>query len=115
MCLINLLSKLYYKPMKHIVFAYGTLRNKNVLKELLGRVPATYPSSLRGYRMDSILLGGIFYPIIMADPSSSELIKGEYFEVDELELEKLDIYESDAYRRIKIHLDENITAWVYCN
>jgi gamma-glutamylcyclotransferase (GGCT)/AIG2-like uncharacterized protein YtfP len=113
MCLINLLTKFYSQLMMDYVFAYGTLRNKNVLKELLGRVPETNPSSLKGYRMDSILLDGIYYPIIIEDPFSSDQIFGVYFEVDEAELIKLDIYESDAYRRIKILLDDNISAWVY--
>jgi gamma-glutamylcyclotransferase (GGCT)/AIG2-like uncharacterized protein YtfP len=100
--------------MSHFVFAYGTLLDKAIQKELLGRNPQTFSAYLSKFRLGSITIDGIKYPIIIEDSTAEVLIKGEYFEVDEEEIEKLDLYETDAYRRIQVVLENGLYAWVYC-
>jgi gamma-glutamylcyclotransferase (GGCT)/AIG2-like uncharacterized protein YtfP len=99
--------------MKYRVFVYGTLRNGNVRKTVLGFNPYAQKSSLRGFKMSSIELEGINYPIIIEDPLSAELIEGEYFEVDQTGMDNLDWYESTAYSRKEVVLENGLKAWVY--
>jgi gamma-glutamylcyclotransferase (GGCT)/AIG2-like uncharacterized protein YtfP len=99
--------------MKQYVFAYGTLRIESVRRELLGYSLASYPAMLKGFSLSTIVLDNTEYPIIIETPDSQEVIEGEYFEVDQSDLKKLDDYESSAYRRIKVTLENQIVSWVY--
>ena len=47
------------------VFAYGTLRDAKVRKEVLGYSPVDFPARLRGFSMSRIVLYGMSYPIIL--------------------------------------------------
>jgi gamma-glutamylcyclotransferase (GGCT)/AIG2-like uncharacterized protein YtfP len=100
--------------MSEIVFAYGTLRDKIILEELLGRIPERYPAMLKGFQLSSIQLDGNEYPIIIQNPQSNKTIEGDYFLVNSSELKILDDYETDAYRRIEVLLENGTMAWVYC-
>lgn len=100
--------------MPHKVFVYGTLRDKDLQKKLLGRHLDSYPASLYGFKRDIIIIDDIEYPIILEDQKSKDAITGEYFEVSDKELSILDEYETDAYRRILITLNDKSKAWVYC-
>jgi gamma-glutamylcyclotransferase (GGCT)/AIG2-like uncharacterized protein YtfP len=100
--------------MSAFVFAYGTLLDKKMQQEILGRNPKTYPAFLSKFRLESITIDGQKYPIIIEDFSANELIKGEYFKVDEDDLKKLDAYETDAYRRVQVLLENGLLVWVYC-
>jgi gamma-glutamylcyclotransferase (GGCT)/AIG2-like uncharacterized protein YtfP len=99
--------------MKQIVFAYGTLKEKAIRKELLGYESESVPATLKGFSLGAIVLDNVEYPIIRENPSSDEIINGEYFVVNENDLEKLDAYESSAYRRILVKLENHQVAWVY--
>jgi gamma-glutamylcyclotransferase (GGCT)/AIG2-like uncharacterized protein YtfP len=99
--------------MKHSVFTYGTLRLKSVRKDLLGYETVSSPALLKGFSMKTITLDNIEYPIISENPESDEIIEGEYFAVEEEDLKKLDRYESKAYRRIKVKLENQEIVWVY--
>jgi gamma-glutamylcyclotransferase (GGCT)/AIG2-like uncharacterized protein YtfP len=99
--------------MKQYVFAYGTLRKEAVRRELLGYSLVSYPALLTGFSLSTIVLENTEYPIIIENPESLEIIDGEYFEVGEKDLKKLDDYESAAYRRKKVTLENQIVAWVY--
>jgi gamma-glutamylcyclotransferase (GGCT)/AIG2-like uncharacterized protein YtfP len=99
--------------MKYKVFVYGTLRNGAVRKSVLGFNPFSKSASLKGFKMSSIELDGIQYPIIVEDLLSNEIIEGEYFEVDQEGLDNLDWYESTAYHRKEVVLESGDRAWVY--
>jgi gamma-glutamylcyclotransferase (GGCT)/AIG2-like uncharacterized protein YtfP len=99
--------------MTQYVFAYGTLKLENLRQELLGYETPSFPGILKGFSMSSVILDHIEYPIIMENPDSCDIIEGEYFAVEEPDLKKLDIYESPAYRRIQVKLENGIAAWVY--
>jgi gamma-glutamylcyclotransferase (GGCT)/AIG2-like uncharacterized protein YtfP len=98
---------------KYKVFVYGTLRETIVRKTVLGFNPFSQKATLKGFTMSSIELEGIKYPIIIEDPLSNEIIEGEYFEVDQTGLDNLDWYESSAYLRKEVDLENGIRAWVY--
>lgn len=97
----------------HIVFVYGTLRDPKIRRRILGTNPATTPSSLLGFRMSTITLDGVIYPILIEDPGCQEIVNGEYFKVDDKGLLLLDDYESDAYRRKIVTLEDGVQSWVY--
>jgi len=99
--------------MKYKVFVYGTLRDISVRKTVLGHHQSSITASLKGFIMSSIALDGISYPIIIEDPLSTEIIEGEYFEVDQTDLDNLDWYESTAYHRKEVELENGLKAWVY--
>jgi gamma-glutamylcyclotransferase (GGCT)/AIG2-like uncharacterized protein YtfP len=99
--------------MTNYIFVYGTLRLKSLRREILGHETLSVPARLKGFTTGSVLLDDIEYPIITKNPDSKETIEGEYFAVDEQDLEKLDAYESSAYRRIKVELENGIFALVY--
>jgi len=99
--------------MTQYIFVYGTLRLKSLRRELLGHETLSLPGRLNGFSTGSVILDGIEYPIITENPDSKETINGEYFAVDEQDLEKIDAYESYAYRRNKVELENGIVAWVY--
>jgi gamma-glutamylcyclotransferase (GGCT)/AIG2-like uncharacterized protein YtfP len=99
--------------MAQYIFAYGTLRDEQTRRELLGYNPCSLSATIKGFRMDSISIDGTMYPVIIEDADSNEIITGEYFEVEDMDLEKLDAYESSAYRRKKVKMDNEEIAWVY--
>lgn len=99
--------------MAQYIFVYGTLRDEQTRIELLGYNPCSTCATIKGYRTDSISIDGIKYPIIIEDADSNEIITGEYFEVEDMDLEKLDAYESSAYRRKEVTMDNEEIAWVY--
>ncbi len=99
--------------LKHGVFAYGSLTIEAIRKDVLGYEPKTIKALLKGFALKSIIIGEDTYPILFEDPGYSEIIDGEYFEVDEIGLEKLDAYETPAYRRKIVNLENRLSAWVY--
>jgi gamma-glutamylcyclotransferase (GGCT)/AIG2-like uncharacterized protein YtfP len=99
--------------MLHNVFVYGTLRDSRVRRDILGYNPNAFPGSLKGFHLSSIQLDGICYPILIEEIGCQEKVSGEYFEVDDKGLALLDLYESEAYRRKEVTLEEGIKAWVY--
>jgi gamma-glutamylcyclotransferase (GGCT)/AIG2-like uncharacterized protein YtfP len=100
--------------MKCYVFAYGTLLDPRIRRSVLGYTTALVPSGLKGFRRQSITLSGVSYPVLVADPGNNGTIEGCYFEISETDLEKLDLYESSAYNRMEVNLENGTRAWVYC-
>lgn len=81
-----------------MLFCYGTLRFADVLKALLGRIPARVPASAPGYRAAS--LQGRIYPGLTAWPGGSasglvltDLSSAEWFILDAFEDERYDLRE----------------------
>ncbi len=99
--------------MKHMVFAYGTLTDPVIRNNLLGRDVQTRNDFLSGYRPGEIFLDGEKYPAISKNSSWNKPVKGMVFEVTTAELEAIDGYESDAYKRVKERLKSGLEAWVY--
>jgi gamma-glutamylcyclotransferase (GGCT)/AIG2-like uncharacterized protein YtfP len=100
--------------MKCYVFAYGTLRNANVRKEVLGYAPPASPGEVSGFGLEKIKLDTEEYPILVENSGSKATIPGSFFVVDEEDLPLLDAYETNAYKRKETKLTNGIKSWVYC-
>jgi gamma-glutamylcyclotransferase (GGCT)/AIG2-like uncharacterized protein YtfP len=93
------------------LFVYGTLKEPRVQFLVFGRVTPGKPDTLAGYRQASIRLGGRVFPIIK--PEAGNSVEGMVISVSPAELEQIDRYEGQAYRRQKVTLGSGQKAWVY--
>jgi gamma-glutamylcyclotransferase (GGCT)/AIG2-like uncharacterized protein YtfP len=94
------------------LFVYGTLRDPLVQIRVIGRSPTGTVAILDGYERGTIKLGEREYPILDAAAADSH-VEGMVLEVSEDELRRLDIYETSAYRRIRVSLRSGGEAWAY--
>jgi gamma-glutamylcyclotransferase (GGCT)/AIG2-like uncharacterized protein YtfP len=97
-----------------LLFVYGTLCIKDIRNKIAGRdIDCLRSATLAGYRLSSILLDKIKYPVLICDISSKDLIRGELLEVTQNELQLLDEYEGSEYRRMKVTLSDGTQVWAY--
>lgn len=97
----------------NIIFVYGTLCNPKIQKCVIGRVIESSPDRLSGFKLGNITLGINDYPIIEKSEKSDAIIDGIVLHVTDSELIKMDKYETDAYKRVKVLLESGIESWVY--
>jgi gamma-glutamylcyclotransferase (GGCT)/AIG2-like uncharacterized protein YtfP len=99
------------------LFAYGTLKEKEIQETIFGRVLAGTPDKLVGYAIKEIQIeeefGVIGYPIITETQNSADTISGIVFKLNLHELQLADKYEGIHYRRIQVQLHSKETVWVY--
>jgi gamma-glutamylcyclotransferase (GGCT)/AIG2-like uncharacterized protein YtfP len=104
------------------LFSYGTLQNKSVQLETFGRLLVGHPDILLGYKLSKIKIidqkivetsGETHHPIIKQSNNPQDNIKGEVFEITEIELKNADEYEAEDYKRISVKLKSGKNAWVY--
>ena len=96
------------------LFVYGTLATGETLKNILGRDVPGMSATLDGYNgSKTITLGNKSYPA--AEKNTECSIQGLLVEVTPEELEKLDVYETDAYKRKEVELTDGKKTWVYLN
>ena len=91
------------------LFVYGTLHEPEVQLRLIGRLLESRPDCLEGYEVNMSLLPP--YPVAMLKESSE--IQGHVLQISPEELAAFDIYETDAYTRIRVRLTSGAEAWVY--
>jgi len=91
------------------LFVYGTLHEAEVQLRLIGRTISSEADCLRGYERNFSLLPP--YPVAM--PAENAEIQGYVLLVTAEELAKFDIYETEAYQRIRVSLQSGRQAWVY--
>jgi gamma-glutamylcyclotransferase (GGCT)/AIG2-like uncharacterized protein YtfP len=99
--------------MLHKIFVYGTLMVLEIRRQFVDRKVSIEKCSLKGFIMSEIKSGDETYPVIVADENATYPIQGEVFEVTDNELNKLDEYEGEEYKRIKIQTDLGHIAWTY--
>jgi len=94
------------------LFSYGSLQEKEVQLSIIERQLKGVSDTLQGYKKyDKKLIGK--YPIIKKSSTLNDSVKGTLYQVSNLELYKIDIYESLAYSRIAVVLNSGVKAWVY--
>ena len=108
--------------MEHL-FSYGTLQDAAVQLAVFGRKLAGQPDTLLGYRQTDLEImdpdvvsasGAKYYRNVQFTGGDSDSVVGTVFTVTREELDKADIYESDAdYKRITVRLKSGTEAWVY--
>lgn len=94
------------------LFVYGTLNDKSIQKNIFGRELVGVKDVLSGYKIESIVIDGFEYPIIILS-SIDDIIHGHVLSVTMEEILKADIYEGNKYKRITVILNSGINAWVY--
>jgi gamma-glutamylcyclotransferase (GGCT)/AIG2-like uncharacterized protein YtfP len=99
--------------MKCYLFVYGTLLDSAIRSKILGRESELIAGTLRGFRLHTIRLDGTEYPALTEETDYQEFIDGAYFEVSDDDLQKLDAYETEAYRRKYVRLQHGTWVWVY--
>lgn len=104
------------------LFSYGTLRYEKVQIATFGRKLTGKTDSLPGYYLKKLKIadpdviaksGEDVHSIIEFSGNPKDLIPGVVFEVSPQELEQADKYEVDDYKRVKVHLQSGLSAWVY--
>ena len=93
------------------IFAYGTLLNPAIQESIIGSEIKGTPDELIGYRKTTVTIDSHTYPDLVADSDSS--VSGKILSVTAEELERIDAYEGQEYKRIKLRLSSGKTAFVY--
>lgn len=99
------------------LFAYGTLKDKEIQETIFGRVLTGTPDKLVGYAIKEIHIeeefGVIGYPIITETQNLDDTISGILYKLSPRELQLADTYEGIHYKRIQVVLNSNQTVWTY--
>ncbi len=95
----------------HRLFAYGTLNQPAIQRQVIGRLIKGKPARLEGYSMSSLGQGRHVYPVIVRAEGST--IDGYVLVINETELRRIDYYEGSEYKRIRVTLTNGQETWVY--
>jgi len=103
------------------LFAYGTLRQREVQLAVFGRELTGEPDALTGFELSTVTIGdpevvatsGLAEHLILRRSDIGEEITGVAYSVDEADLIKADAYETSAYQRTKATLKSGRRAFVY--
>ncbi len=99
------------------LFAYGSLQNEDIQKDLFGRILEGTQETLIGYIVKKIQIeeefGLVHYPIITETQKPEDTINGMVYSVSSQELRQTDLYEGLHYRRVEVQLQSNQKAWAY--
>ncbi len=95
------------------LFVYGTLKDPQIRYAVIGKHIHAVKDFIKGFVLDEITIEGASYPIIVKTSKDSDEVYGEVIQVDKPDLQKLDLYEGDEYRRIIIETMSCGPAWVY--
>jgi gamma-glutamylcyclotransferase (GGCT)/AIG2-like uncharacterized protein YtfP len=93
------------------IFAYGTLLDKNIQKNIIGRLVEGIPDQLAGYRKTMRQFSSGIYPDLIEDIACK--VEGQILDLSANEVERCDRYEGDEYRKVKLKLKSGIEAFVY--
>jgi gamma-glutamylcyclotransferase (GGCT)/AIG2-like uncharacterized protein YtfP len=94
-----------------LLFIYGTLQEPEVQENIIGRLIDGKEDILENFKKSKIAIDDIEYPVIKSETGS--IVKGQVIAISLLELEKIDIYETDAYIRSMVTLKSGLKTWVY--
>ncbi|KAF2332611.1 gamma-glutamylcyclotransferase family protein [Flavobacterium daemonense] len=99
------------------LFSYGTLRSKQIQMQVFNKVLTGTADQLLGYKLKSLQIEEEFgmadYVVAVASENPSEIIHGVVFNVTVADLAKVDLFESNAYRRVQVTLKSGTVAWIY--
>ncbi|WP_035647653.1 gamma-glutamylcyclotransferase family protein [Flavobacterium sp. ASV13] len=99
------------------LFSYGTLRSKQIQMQVFNKVLSGTADQLLGYKLKSLQIEEEFgmadYVVAVASENPSEIIHGIVFNVTLADLAKVDLFESNAYKRVQVTLKSGTVAWIY--
>ena len=94
-----------------LLFVYGTLQDPAVQQRLIGRTVTGTPDTLEGFFKSSISMTDGVFPLVI--PRHGHEVNGLVLEITLEELLAMDVYETSAYRRIRVPLRSGRETWVY--
>ncbi|UTN04131.1 gamma-glutamylcyclotransferase [Flavobacterium bizetiae] len=99
------------------LFSYGTLRSKQIQMQLFSKILTGSPDQLLGHKLKSLQIEEEFgmadYVVAVPTADSSDPIHGIAYNISASDLAKVDIFESNAYKRVQVELKSGAVAWVY--
>jgi gamma-glutamylcyclotransferase (GGCT)/AIG2-like uncharacterized protein YtfP len=99
------------------LFAYGTLKDKDIQENIFGRSLKGVPDRLIGFVINYIEIEEEFgiekYPIIVATENPDDIVTGLVYDISEEDVHLADTYEGLHYKRIEVTLESLQTAWAY--
>lgn len=94
------------------LFVYGTLLDAVVQEQVIGRRIEGTHKHLFDYRTTTVLIDGNTYPAI--EPKVGSVVPGRILVVTPEELQKIDAYEGNTYRRVRRELlHSHLRVFVY--
>ncbi len=94
-----------------LLFVYGTLQEPAVQERIIGRLVAGTPDTLEGFFKSQMSMTEGVYPLVI--PRHGYEVYGMVLEVTDEELHRMDVYETTAYRRVRVPLRSGRESWVY--
>ncbi|HEX3100933.1 MAG TPA: gamma-glutamylcyclotransferase family protein [Pyrinomonadaceae bacterium] len=88
------------KTMTEQVFVYGTLKFPDVQREIIGREVPMVSDTLNGFISEPVVIDGTEYRALV--PLKGAETEGAIITVTTPELDRIDAYEPDEYKRIKV-------------
>jgi gamma-glutamylcyclotransferase (GGCT)/AIG2-like uncharacterized protein YtfP len=99
------------------LFSYGTLRSKEIQRQVFNRILIGKPDQLLGHKLKSLQIEEEFgmadYVVVVPSADPSDIIHGVVFDVSNADLAKVDIFESNSYKRVRVKLKSGTEAWIY--
>lgn len=99
------------------LFSYGTLRSKEIQRQIFNKVLTGTPDQLLGHKLKSLQIEEEFgmadYVVVVPSEDPSDIIHGVVFTISNTDLAKVDVFESNSYKRVQVTLNSGIVAWVY--
>lgn len=104
------------------LFSYGTLQKEEIQLKLFGRLLASEPDTLEGYKVSTIEIEDRaflnqgeerFQKTVIPTGICADFVKGMVLELSEAELDLVEKYEPKSYLRMKVKLDSGKSAWVF--
>lgn len=99
------------------IFSYGTLQSKAIQMQVFRRLLSGTPDQLLGYKLKDLKIEEEFgmadYFVAIPSENPSDAIAGIVYSISSKELAKVDLFESNAYKRVEITLKSGTNAWIY--
>lgn len=99
------------------LFSYGTLRSKEIQRQIFNKVLTGTPDQLLGHKLKSLQIEEEFgmadYVVVVPSKDPADIIHGVVFTISEADLSKVDLFESNAYKRVQVTLESGAVAWIY--
>ncbi len=104
------------------LFSYGTLQYEAVQLDTFGRKLSGQKDVLLGYRLETVeihdpkviaLSGEAIHKMLLPTNNNKDTVEGMVFDLTPEELVQADAYEVDAYKRVRVQLQNTGEAWAY--
>ncbi|MBB4658984.1 gamma-glutamylcyclotransferase [Parvularcula dongshanensis] len=100
-------------PADQALFVYGTLRDPDVQRRVLGRCVEGTPDGIAGYARGLLAQEGESYPMVTPTGAPSDKVGGVVLSLTNEELALADAYEGAEYARVRTALASGAEAWLY--